>query len=403
MPHDVFISYSTKDKPAADATCAVLESKGIRCWIAPRDITPGTDWGETIVGAIHASQALVLVFSANANLSHQVKREVERAVTLGLPVIPLRIENVLPAKSLEYFLSTPHWLDAFTPPLEHHLNHLADVIGHILHGHPPPKPIPTPPSLPGGIDRRVLIGGSLGGVVLLGLLGWLLFAPSTPPGFFGKWTAEEININADAPNPFGAFSVSVFLKAAVQGQKLSGSFEVDELGQYKFDWGGEDTGTIAANRPGSMIFNSDITHQSTVFSYIVIDSQHAASFAAALGGKVGDSAIAITAPGTSQSVLLGSAQGREGEAAGPLVGHWYTHTPANGLLGAVTTSLDITHDGHYHYRFGIAESGMWQASDGKWTRTPQGAIPISGSYKFDGNNRVTAADPYGVAIWDRVK
>lgn len=106
MPHDVFISYSTKDKPAADATCAVLESKGIRCWIAPRDITPGTDWGETIVGAIYTSKALVLVFSANANLSHQVKREVERAVTLGLPVIPLRIENVLPAKSLEYFLDT---------------------------------------------------------------------------------------------------------------------------------------------------------------------------------------------------------------------------------------------------------------------------------------------------------
>ncbi|HEY4124610.1 MAG TPA: toll/interleukin-1 receptor domain-containing protein, partial [Rhizomicrobium sp.] len=78
MAHDVFISYSSKDKTAADAACAVLESKGIRCWIAPRDITPGNDWGETIVGAIHSARAFLLIFSGNANTSPQIKREVER-------------------------------------------------------------------------------------------------------------------------------------------------------------------------------------------------------------------------------------------------------------------------------------------------------------------------------------
>jgi hypothetical protein len=41
MPHDVFVSYSSDDKPTADAVCATLENKGIRCWIAPRDILPG--------------------------------------------------------------------------------------------------------------------------------------------------------------------------------------------------------------------------------------------------------------------------------------------------------------------------------------------------------------------------
>ncbi len=402
MAHDVFISYSSKDKPAADATCAVLESKGIRCWIAPRDITPGTDWGETIVEALHTSRALVLVFSANANLSQQIKREVERAVNVGLPIIPLRIENVMPTKSLEYFLSTPHWLDAFTPPLEHHLNYLADVIRHILSGRPPPAPAPLPPSPLVGIDRRVLIGGIVGGVPLLVLLGWLFFVPSAPPSFVGKWTAEKMTVDTDMPSPFGAFSITVFLKAAVQGQKLSSSFEVGELGQYKYDWGGDDTGTVAASSPAGMIFTSDITHQSTIFSYIAINPQNAASFAAELGGKIGDSAIAITALATAQSVLLGTGQGLEGEAIGPLVGHWYTHTPANGMLGAVTTSLDVTHDGHYHYHFDIAESGIWEASDGKWTRTPQGAIPVSGTYQFDGSDRVICAAVNGTTTWTRV-
>jgi hypothetical protein len=36
MAHDVFISHSSEDKPAADAVCAILEESEVRCWIAPR-------------------------------------------------------------------------------------------------------------------------------------------------------------------------------------------------------------------------------------------------------------------------------------------------------------------------------------------------------------------------------
>ena len=45
MKADVFISHSSKDKHVADAICAVLERRGLRCWIAPRDVTPGASWG----------------------------------------------------------------------------------------------------------------------------------------------------------------------------------------------------------------------------------------------------------------------------------------------------------------------------------------------------------------------
>jgi hypothetical protein len=51
----------------------------------------------------------VLVFSASAYASPQVRREVERAVHKGVSLLPVRIEDVLPSKSLEYFLSTQHW------------------------------------------------------------------------------------------------------------------------------------------------------------------------------------------------------------------------------------------------------------------------------------------------------
>ena len=45
MAHDIFISYAHQDRTIANAVCATLEAHGIRCWIAPRDILPGSDWG----------------------------------------------------------------------------------------------------------------------------------------------------------------------------------------------------------------------------------------------------------------------------------------------------------------------------------------------------------------------
>ncbi len=132
--HDVFISHSTKDKVTADAVCAALESKGLRCWVAPRDIPPGAEWGEAIVEGIELCKAFVVVFSAQSNESKHVMREVERAVNKGAYIIPFRIEDIMPSKSMEYFLSSQHWLDALTPPLEAHMEQLADTVGQLVRG-----------------------------------------------------------------------------------------------------------------------------------------------------------------------------------------------------------------------------------------------------------------------------
>ena len=63
MGHDIFISHSAKNKVTADAVCAMLESRGVRCWIAPRDVTPGTEWGESIVEAIEQARGSWCSFS----------------------------------------------------------------------------------------------------------------------------------------------------------------------------------------------------------------------------------------------------------------------------------------------------------------------------------------------------
>jgi WD40 repeat protein len=130
--HDVFISHSSKDKAIADAMTAKLESAGIRCWVAPRDVPPGHNWGEAIIDAITECKVMVLIYSGNSNVSPQVQREVERAVNKGLHIIPFRTEAAPLSKAMEYFISAPHWLDALDDPLEKHLNRLVELVRQIV-------------------------------------------------------------------------------------------------------------------------------------------------------------------------------------------------------------------------------------------------------------------------------
>jgi predicted ATPase len=128
----VFISHSSKDRPTADAICAHLESAGINCWIAPRDIEPGATWTKGIMQGLDACRVLILVFSEHANDSDHVQREAAKAFSSGLAVIPFRIKDVLPNQSLSYFLDTVQWLDASTPPLQKHLGTLSERVKKLL-------------------------------------------------------------------------------------------------------------------------------------------------------------------------------------------------------------------------------------------------------------------------------
>jgi tetratricopeptide (TPR) repeat protein len=132
MAHEVFISYSEKDKSVADVLCATLEARGLRCWMAHRDSLPGESLIKVITDAIGAAQVMVLVLSAHANDSPQVLEELKWAVFQRMPIIPFRIEEVGPSRDMEYFLSNLHCLDALTPRLEDHCLILAEIIKEVL-------------------------------------------------------------------------------------------------------------------------------------------------------------------------------------------------------------------------------------------------------------------------------
>ena len=132
MAPDVFISYSSLDKPVADRVYAALKQAGVQCWKAPESLTPGRSYPSQIIAAIHQCRVMVFILSKGSNSSPQVLREVERAVHDNLMVVPFRIEPVIPTGDLEYYLSVPHWLDAYEGPLEPHLETLLETIAQLL-------------------------------------------------------------------------------------------------------------------------------------------------------------------------------------------------------------------------------------------------------------------------------
>lgn len=129
MTHEVFISYSKQDAGVAQKVLKGLESQGIACWMAPRDIEPGQTWSTGIERAIKSSRVMVVIYSSNIFKSKYVQREIQLAVDREVIIIPFRIEKVDPAEGFELYLSSTQWLDAYTPPLEAHIRELVRIVG----------------------------------------------------------------------------------------------------------------------------------------------------------------------------------------------------------------------------------------------------------------------------------
>ncbi len=128
MSYDIFISHSSQSSDTALAIVEKLEKEGVKCWVAPRDLDPGGDWAEGIINGIEDCPLFLLVLCDHANESPQVLREVERAVSKNKPVIPLLTTKLTLSKSLEYFVSSHHWLEFSTPPSTQNLKDLARII-----------------------------------------------------------------------------------------------------------------------------------------------------------------------------------------------------------------------------------------------------------------------------------
>lgn len=129
---DVFISYSTKNKSVADAVVSDLESHGIKCWYAPRNIMPGTEWVTAITEALNHSSVLVLIYTDDSNESRQVMNEIALQFNANKPIVPFRLCDTKMSSELEYYLTRVHWLDALDKTLPQAIEELRMYVSRLL-------------------------------------------------------------------------------------------------------------------------------------------------------------------------------------------------------------------------------------------------------------------------------
>ena len=131
MDPKIFITYSSKDQKVARTICTALENRGLACWISSRNVRPGQNFQEQIVRAIRGARIMVLVFTANANNSNEIKKELALASQNNLVVIPVRIEDVTPNEAFAYEFATRQWIDLFED-WEKSISELVELIAAIL-------------------------------------------------------------------------------------------------------------------------------------------------------------------------------------------------------------------------------------------------------------------------------
>ena len=364
MPFDVFVSHSSKDSLVANAVCARLESAGIRCWIAPRDIVAGTSYGESIIDAIHSVKVMVLVLSANANSSGHIPKEVERAVSNGVVILPLRIEDVMPGKSLDYFIGSVHWLDAMTPPLEKHLDDLVGTVQKLLpspigatasHG-PSPAALPqAPPAYPSAVrhtpppatpSNKLWLGIAAVVVVAAIVFGFIFLKPKPPGPAPGPSPIAAADPIVGCYHWFNNGSVFIQSNGIILGGPFTGHWRLVNAAQrkYTFTWPAAiDTVTIKSNQRSLSGSNQ--------YGFPIAATRAAGAF-----GIIGTWTMSNNVP------LVVSADGAF--SAGTLSGTWQTVDASRGIytltwpdpVDSVTLSADDqTISGANQY--GVATSG----------------------------------------------
>lgn len=108
--YDFFISYSSKDNEIAFKIVNALESAGLRCWIAPRNIPYGTPYARAIMEGIDECEKFIVLITRNSIESEDVLNEVDNAHSLKKTLIPIRLTDVSLSRELNYYLSRSQWL-----------------------------------------------------------------------------------------------------------------------------------------------------------------------------------------------------------------------------------------------------------------------------------------------------
>ena len=129
--YDLFVSYSTQNNDVANYLVEKIEKRGYKCFIAPRNISVSSGYAEAIIEGIDTSTAILLIFSNASNNSRYVLSEIDAAASRNKPIIPVRIENIVPSGAMEFYLCTTQWMDAFPEIVDIHIDKIISILSRL--------------------------------------------------------------------------------------------------------------------------------------------------------------------------------------------------------------------------------------------------------------------------------
>jgi hypothetical protein len=371
MAHDIFISHSSKDKTIADAVCATFEANGMRCWVAPRDVPPGAAWGGAIVDAIEQSRVMVLIFSDNANTSGQIAREVECAASHGVTIVPIRMQDVAPVRTLQYFLSNIHWLDALSPPLERRLQEIAARIKPMLGQEAAITPPVLAPQLqPKAIhwDKRWLAG--LAALLVLFVAAAMIWRP------WVHSTKREDTLVPAPPSPPPQVLAQATVDPALVGRwlyvttlvdtEVHMELSIDAAGRYTFRVFLKAEGTVQLKDGTATV--KDVKKKNPIIATYVF-----------LPGDRLDWTSPTADPNVQMTLNYKRAGGQK-SPANPLVGRWRATTLFGGLMW--DADWDVRSDSSYEFLLENVDEGTVAIAHGEWeAKSGIGRPPAKGIYR----------------------
>lgn len=149
MLYDVFLSHSMgEDQALAEQLREALESNGLRCWLAEKDLQSSDRFPAALADALDDSRLVLLVFTAVCNNSPWIERELLRAINNHVPILPVRFTGIAPSRTIQVLVGAHNWFDAASGSPIQHFPRIAQTVLAVL-----PRPSSD--------DRRTVVPADL--------------------------------------------------------------------------------------------------------------------------------------------------------------------------------------------------------------------------------------------------
>ena len=141
----IFVTYARKDRPAVEALGRDLERAHNSVWL-DYELTGGQAWWDTILGQIRACDLYLFALSPESLKSRACNLELQYALAVGRPLLPVLIQDVHIAMAPPAIADT-HIVDYRTRTADSGIA-LISAVANRPTAPPLPDPLPVPPPPP---------------------------------------------------------------------------------------------------------------------------------------------------------------------------------------------------------------------------------------------------------------